>query len=82
MANVKVKMFGVIRLGSGIKETTCAAATLDDVFAHVNTISPNGTDDFSFDDSIVFINGERVLKKKYTLSDGDEVWLMSPASGG
>ena len=79
--NIKVKMFGVIRLGSGIKETECSANSLEDVFAYVSELNPNA-DKFTFDDAIVFINGTRVTKKKSPLSDGDEVWLMSPASGG
>ncbi len=79
---VKVKLFGVIRLGSGIKETECSASTLTEVFDHVNSISPNNVEPFTFGDAIVFINGERVTKQKINLNDGDEVWLMSPASGG
>ena len=82
MANVKVKMFGVIRLGSGLKSTECSASDLDEVFKYVDSISPNSAEKFSFDDAIVFINGDRVTKKKYELKDNDEVWLMSPASGG
>ena len=82
MAKVKVKMFGVIRLGSGIKETECNADTLQETFDYVNSIAPAGTKEIKFNDAIVFINGKRVSKKKYALNDGDEVWLMSPASGG
>ena len=36
----------------------------------------------SFSDASVFINGTNCKKKKFKLSDGDEVWLLSPASGG
>lgn len=79
---VKVKLFGVIRLGSGIKETECSASTLAEVFDHVNSISPQNVEPFTFGDAIVFINGTRVTKQKVSLHDGDEVWLMSPASGG
>lgn len=82
MAKVKVKMFGVIRLGSGIKETECEASQLTDVFDYVNSISPQNVEPFTFGDAIIFINGTRVTKKKCALNDGDEVWLMSPASGG
>lgn len=79
---VKVKLFGVIRLGSGIKETECTASTLSEVFDHVNSISSQNVEPFTFGDAIVFINGARVTKQKINLKDGDEVWLMSPASGG
>ena len=82
MAKVKVKMFGVIRLGIGIKETECDGKVLMDVFDYVNSISPENAADIKFNDAIVFINGTRISKKRYALKDGDEVWLMSPASGG
>ena len=36
----------------------------------------------SFSDATVFVNGEHCKKKKQKLNDGDEVWLLSPASGG
>lgn len=35
-----------------------------------------------FGDAIVYVNGERCLRKGKKLSDGDEVWLLSPAAGG
>ena len=38
--------------------------------------------DLSFKDATVFIDGERCRKKKQKLSDGNEIWILSPASGG
>lgn len=35
-----------------------------------------------FKDAVVYVNGERCLRKSRKLSDGDEVWLLSPAAGG
>ncbi len=35
-----------------------------------------------FGDAIVYVNGERCMKKGKKLSDGDEIWLLSPAAGG
>lgn len=35
-----------------------------------------------FGDAIVYVNGERCMRKSKKLSDGDEVWLLSPAAGG
>ena len=35
-----------------------------------------------FGDAIVYINGERCLRKGKKVSDNDEIWLMSPAAGG
>lgn len=36
----------------------------------------------SFGDAIVYVNGERCMRKGKKLSDGDEIWLLSPAAGG
>lgn len=38
--------------------------------------------ELAFKDAIVYVNGERCMKKKMKISDGDEVWLLSPAAGG
>lgn len=35
-----------------------------------------------FGDAIVYVNGERCMRKGKKLSNGDEVWLLSPAAGG
>lgn len=35
-----------------------------------------------FKDAVVYVNGERCMRKGRKLSDGDEVWLLSPAAGG
>lgn len=36
----------------------------------------------TFGEAVVYVNGTRCLKKKMKLSDGDEIWLLSPAAGG
>lgn len=36
----------------------------------------------NFGDAIVYVNGERCMKKGKKLNDGDEIWLLSPAAGG
>lgn len=79
---VKVKMFGVIRLGSGVKELECDAKTVDETFEALNIKSAPNAEKFTFNDSQVFVNGTRTTKKHFELHDGDEVWLMSPAAGG
>lgn len=35
-----------------------------------------------FGDAIVYVNGERCMRKGKKLSDGDEIWILSPAAGG
>lgn len=35
-----------------------------------------------FKDAIVYVSGERCMKKKMRLQGDEEVWLLSPAAGG
>ena len=82
---IKVKMFGVIRLGSGVKEfetDNTQVKTVEDCFDVLNIQSAPDADKFTFNDSQVFVNHTRTTKKNHVLKDGDEVWLMSPAAGG
>ena len=43
-------------------------------------LNPNKS--LKFKDAIVYINGEHCKKKKTAISDGDQIWLLSPAAGG
>ncbi len=95
MAKVTVKLFGVLRVDTKLGASQIDADTVDNIFGILNTkvdeifaervkeeprlVHP---DALSFKDALVFINGERCSKKKKKLNDGDEVWLLSPASGG
>ena len=36
----------------------------------------------SFGDAIVYVDGERCMKKKRKLVGNEEIWLLSPAAGG
>ena len=95
MAKVTVKLFGVLRVDTHLAKEEVEAERLDDIFALLNrkvdeiyeeNKKTNRTlehpDPLSFKDALVFIDGERVSKKKRTLKDGEEIWLLSPASGG
>ena len=42
----------------------------------------NPHEKLKFGDAIVYVNGERCMRKGKKLSDGDEIWLLSPAAGG
>lgn len=35
-----------------------------------------------FKDAIVYVSGERCMKKKMKLQGEEEIWLLSPAAGG
>ena len=38
--------------------------------------------ELKFGDAVVYVNGDRCMRKGKKLNDGDEVWLLSPAAGG
>ena len=84
MATVKVKLFGVFRVDTHVAETEIQAQTLKDVFGALNDKIGNVQMDsgLEFKDALVYVNGEPCAKKGYRLNDGDELWLLSPASGG
>ena len=83
MAKVNVKLFGVYRIDTHISHTEIEAEKLSDVLDELNKMATGEhKSSISFSDATVFVNGEHCKKKKQKLNDGDEVWLLSPASGG
>ena len=84
MATVKVKLFGVFRVDTHTAEVELGAERLKDVFAalHEKLGGAQLDSGLQFKDAVVYINGEPCAKKSKKLSDGDEIWLLSPASGG
>ena len=84
MAQIKVKLFGVFRVDTHVAETEIEAEKLKDVFGALNDKLGNVQMDsgLEFKDALVYINGEPCAKKGRKLNDGDELWLLSPASGG
>ncbi len=95
MAAVKVKLFGVFRMDTHIPEIEMQIGKVGDIFPILNEksvalykenkkadASLTPPPEFAFKDAIVYVNGERCAKKSRKLSDADEIWLLSPASGG
>ena len=83
MATVNVKLFGVYRVDTHISNIDINAEKLSDLLEELNKIATGEhKSSIAFTDATVFINGEHCKKKKQKLNDGDEVWLLSPASGG
>ena len=83
MAKVNVKLFGVYRVDTHISDIEIDAEKLSDLLEELNKIAVGEhKSSISFSDASVFINGTNCKKKKQKLNDGDEVWLLSPASGG
>ncbi len=83
MAKVNVKLFGVYRIDTHISNLEIEAEKLSDLILKLNDITANEFQkELSFFDATVYINGEHCKRKKKKLNEGDEVWLLSPSSGG
>ena len=84
MAQVKVKLFGVFRMDTHTAEVAVSAEKLKDVFdaLHEKLGGAQLESGLQFKDAAVYVDGEPWKKKSKTRSDGDEIWLLSPASGG
>ena len=83
MATVNVKLFGVYRVDTHISNIEISADKLSDLLNELNRIATGEhKSSLSFTDASVFINGEHCNKKRHRLNDGDEVWILSPSSGG
>ena len=83
---VHVKLFGLLRLDTGLKELNVEAASVRALYPMVLEAAKqaNPTTKITaadIDGCIAVINGQQG-KKSSRLSDGDEVWLMSPVCGG
>ena len=83
---VHVKLFGLLRLDTGLKELDAEASSIRTLYPVVleNARKANPHTKITaadIDGCIVVINGKQG-KKSSRLSDGDEVWLMSPVCGG
>ncbi len=77
---ITVKLFGLLRLESGIREAALEAATVPEMKEALLALSDRITRK-DLEGCVIFING-RPAKKRSTLSDGDQVVLMSPVAGG
>lgn len=95
MAKIRVRLFGVFRMDTHLSDETIEAETLADIFDVLNKLAGERFDEkkklnpdlerpnpISLKDALVYVNGERCRKKKQKLEDGDEIMLLSPASGG
>ena len=77
---ITVKLFGLLRLDTGIRELQLEAQTVNDV----HTAILNRTDAVTRRDlegCIVMVNGKKA-NKRTRLNPGDEVTLLSPVAGG
>ena len=95
MAKVTVKLFGVLRMDTHLAKEELNIEKVGDLFPSLNAqvdkvYAENKAKDptlqhpdpLAYKHTVLFINGERCKNKNHRLSDGDEIWLLSPASGG
>ena len=75
---ITVKLFGLLRIESGIKEKQLEAATVKEV---LDCLAGCGMDRKDLNGCVILINGHRANKRS-KLTDGDTVVLMSPVAGG
>ena len=83
---VKVKLFGLFRLDTGLKELELNANSVKELYplllAEAKRVKPDTkVTAADIDGCIIMINGKQG-KKSSPLKDGDQVMLMSPVCGG
>ena len=83
---VTVKLFGLFRLDTGLKEITADADDVKSLYPillkEARRLNPKTkVKRADIDGCIVLVNGKQTTKKA-KLQDGDEVQLMSPVCGG
>ena len=75
---ITVKLFGLLRLESGIKEQQVEAATVKEV---LQQMTKAGLSQKDLTGCVIFVNGESANRRR-KLADGDTVVLMPPVAGG
>lgn len=75
---ITVKLYGLLRIHSGIKERRLEARSMKDVW---NDLMVQGITKQELDGCIILIN-QKSANKRSLLTDGDVVQLMSPVAGG
>lgn len=83
---VHVKLFGLLRLDTGLRELSLQAESVKALYPALLAAAKEANPATKItaadiDGCIVVINGKQG-KKSGRLADGDEVWLMSPVCGG
>ena len=76
---VRIKLFGVLRLKTGFKETEANVSSAREACEIVSRAT--GWDGKDLKRCIFMVNGKQ-SKLSAALQDGDELVLMSPSGGG
>ena len=75
---ITVKLYGLLRLDSGIKGKQLEASTVKEV---LDALAVCGIDRKDLSSCMILVNGNSANKRD-KLTDGDTVVLMSPVAGG
>ena len=75
---ITVKLYGLLRIESGIKEVQLDAKTVKEVFEN---LADRGISLKELSGCVILVNGSNANKRS-KLTDGDTVVLMSPVAGG
>ncbi|MBO5129402.1 MAG: MoaD/ThiS family protein [Oscillospiraceae bacterium] len=75
---ITVKLYGLLRLDSGIKERRLEAAAMKDV---IQDLTAQGISPKDINGCVILVNG-KPANKRSKLQDGDVVQLLSPVAGG
>ena len=75
---ITVKLYGLLRIESGIKEKQLKAATVKEV---LDILAAHGIPQKELNRCVILVNGSSANNRR-KLADGDTVVLMSPVAGG
>ena len=75
---ITVKLYGLLRIESGIKEKKLEAATVKEVLEQLAGCGIRRKD---LNGCVILVNGKSANQRS-KLTDGDTVVLMSPVAGG
>ena len=75
---ITVKLYGLLRIESGIKEVQPEASSVKEV---LDELVNHGVSKKDLGSCVILVNG-KPANKRSKLTDGDTVVLMSPVAGG
>ena len=75
---ITVRLYGLLRIKSGIKERKIEASNIKDVW---HDLIRQGISEKELKGCLILINGKSANRRS-ALKDGDVVQLMSPVAGG
>ena len=77
---ITVRLYGLLRLDSGIRELSLDAKTVPELYARLSEKTGRITKK-DLEGCVLLVNG-KVSGRRTKLADGDEVQLFPPVAGG